>query len=266
MREQKKQPPTVDGSILKKQSSTNTPLPNETRTATATLMDTRIKCELHGLIIDEGQLPLGKGNTLLGHLFPALCITKKVQLGDFKIPKSDDPFYNARAHIWGLVAFDNQGTNGDGGELTVVAEEDVTEDIGETDDRRQRIRRQWLREVEASKRWGKPRAKTMTSVTTLALTPPLKSPALGLIDCTLQSDEPIGQLFRSMNSKVFDILRIIWSSFGFIGQGRTVYHVKLRIIGIHYVLKDYWVDATTVEHEAAILKKIKGIEGVPKLI
>ncbi|KAH7918131.1 hypothetical protein BV22DRAFT_1025103, partial [Leucogyrophana mollusca] len=111
---------------------------------------------------------------------------------------------------------------------------------------------------------------------TIKITPPAKSKlflptrfiiASDLLAPTLKS--PIGTVMGKTAKEVYEILGVVWSSGGFIGRGTTVYHVRAKRGETYeqYVLKDYWVKASEVDHEANILQLLeeKKIEGVPRL-
>lgn len=74
----------------------------------------------------------------------------------------------------------------------------------------------------------------------------------------------------------YNIIKVLWTSNGFVGRCTNVYHVRsqkapLRINNeeldqYDLVVKDVWLEAHLVEHEQKILERIAGIEGVPLLV
>lgn len=66
--------------------------------------------------------------------------------------------------------------------------------------------------------------------------------------------------------KKLDILGIVWTSDGLVGRGTTCYRVRDPATLQEYALKDYWVDALSIDHETQMLRKLKDIPGVPDAV
>ena len=62
---------------------------------------------------------------------------------------------------------------------------------------------------------------------------------------------------------VYEVLDILFSSTGFIGRGTVCYLV--RHSGRTYIIKDHWVAGDPL-HEANMLMRVQGIEGVPSFV
>jgi len=80
----------------------------------------------------------------------------------------------------------------------------------------------------------------------------------------MEQSELLGKI-EGPNNKTYEILALIWRGGSFIGRGTTCWKVRDRT-GKIYALKDSWVEEPRVSYESDVLTRLKGIEGIPKLV
>lgn len=90
---------------------------------------------------------------------------------------------------------------------------------------------------------------------------------------TFYPDADSGQAIGTIRVEnvLYDIIRILFSSTGFVGRGTVCYLARFE--GVNYVIKDHWVRSLDPDalcnplliHEARMMNLVKGIDGVPIL-
>ena len=90
--------------------------------------------------------------------------------------------------------------------------------------------------------------------------PPHDDDNLSATNSTSNSPAPIGDIW--IRDVRFEILEVLFSSGGFLGRGTVIYLAR------HgeelYIIKDHWVENPL--QEAKMMKRMRGVRGVPKLI
>ena len=90
--------------------------------------------------------------------------------------------------------------------------------------------------------------------------PPHDDNHLSTANSTSNSPAPIGEI--CVRDVCYEILEVLFSSGGFLGQGTVIY--LARCGEELYIIKDHWVENPL--QEAKMMKQMKGVCGVPKLI
>ena len=90
--------------------------------------------------------------------------------------------------------------------------------------------------------------------------PPLDDDRLSAANSISNSPTPIGDIW--VRDVRFEILEVLFSSGGFLGRGTVIYLARRG--EELYIIKDHWVENPL--QEAKMMKRMKGVRGVPKLI